>query len=113
MCDYGLHVAVTWWGEQVAKEMAILVNEKGGVILQVTQFVCLASHSARAPASHSMVRFASHSTRATAIIPPFASVLATYFLYSFSKRRNARFFAEFRFPYVVIFLSCVDSSGSS
>lgn len=28
-CDYGLHVAVTWWGDQVAKEMEILTSEKG------------------------------------------------------------------------------------
>ncbi|BFZ16261.1 hypothetical protein BsWGS_19300 [Bradybaena similaris] len=28
-CDYGLHVAVTWWGDQVAKEMEILSSEKG------------------------------------------------------------------------------------
>uniref|UniRef100_A0A0B6ZM00 dihydropyrimidinase n=1 Tax=Arion vulgaris TaxID=1028688 RepID=A0A0B6ZM00_9EUPU len=28
-CDYGLHVAVTWWGDQVAKEMEVLTAEKG------------------------------------------------------------------------------------
>ena len=28
-CDYGLHVAITSWSEQVAKEMEILTKEKG------------------------------------------------------------------------------------
>lgn len=28
-CDYGLHVGVTWWSEQVAKEMEILAKDKG------------------------------------------------------------------------------------
>ena len=28
-CDYGLHVAVTWWGENTAQEMETLVKEKG------------------------------------------------------------------------------------
>ncbi|EDO46551.1 predicted protein [Nematostella vectensis] len=28
-CDYGFHVAVTWWSEEVAEEMEILVKEKG------------------------------------------------------------------------------------
>ncbi|KAK3742135.1 hypothetical protein RRG08_008537 [Elysia crispata] len=28
-CDYGLHVAVTWWSPEVAKEMEILSAEKG------------------------------------------------------------------------------------
>lgn len=28
-CDYGLHVAVTWWSDQVSKEMEILCKEKG------------------------------------------------------------------------------------
>ena len=28
-CDYSLHVAVTWWSDQVAKEMEILSKEKG------------------------------------------------------------------------------------
>lgn len=28
-CDYSFHVAVTWWSEQVAKEMEILTQEKG------------------------------------------------------------------------------------
>ncbi|CAG5128274.1 unnamed protein product, partial [Candidula unifasciata] len=28
-CDYGLHVAVTWWSDQVAKEMEVLSSEKG------------------------------------------------------------------------------------
>ncbi|KAJ8299594.1 hypothetical protein KUTeg_023654 [Tegillarca granosa] len=28
-CDYGLHVAVTWWSDQVAKEMEILAKDKG------------------------------------------------------------------------------------
>ncbi|EGG23855.1 dihydropyrimidinase [Cavenderia fasciculata] len=27
--DYGLHVAITWWGEQVSREMEILVKERG------------------------------------------------------------------------------------
>lgn len=28
-CDYGLHVAVTWWSEKVAQEMEVLCKEKG------------------------------------------------------------------------------------
>lgn len=28
-CDYSLHVAVTWWSDQVAKEMEVLCKEKG------------------------------------------------------------------------------------
>ena len=28
-CDYGLHVAVTWWGPNTASEMETLVKEKG------------------------------------------------------------------------------------
>ena len=28
-CDYGLHVAVTWWGEQVRTDMQVLTEEKG------------------------------------------------------------------------------------
>lgn len=28
-CDYGLHVGVTWWGAQVAKDMEVLCAEKG------------------------------------------------------------------------------------
>ncbi|XP_068179653.1 dihydropyrimidinase isoform X2 [Antennarius striatus] len=28
-CDYSLHVAVTWWSDEVKKEMAILAKEKG------------------------------------------------------------------------------------
>lgn len=28
-CDYSLHVAVTWWSDQVAKEMGVLTKEKG------------------------------------------------------------------------------------
>ena len=28
-CDYGLHVGVTWWSDQVAKEMDTLCKEKG------------------------------------------------------------------------------------
>ena len=28
-CDYGLHVAVTWWSDQVAKEMETLAKENG------------------------------------------------------------------------------------
>ncbi|KAL8614303.1 hypothetical protein ACOMHN_007641 [Nucella lapillus] len=28
-CDYSLHVAVTWWGDQVAQEMETLTKEKG------------------------------------------------------------------------------------
>jgi dihydropyrimidinase len=27
--DYGFHIAVTWWGEQVANEMSILTRDKG------------------------------------------------------------------------------------
>ena len=27
--DYSLHVAVTWWSDEVSKEMEILVKEKG------------------------------------------------------------------------------------
>lgn len=28
-CDYGLHVAVTWWSDQVYKEMKTLCEERG------------------------------------------------------------------------------------
>ena len=28
-CDYSLHVCVTWWSEQVEREMETIVNEKG------------------------------------------------------------------------------------
>ena len=28
-CDYGLHVGVTWWGDQVSREMETLTKEKG------------------------------------------------------------------------------------
>ncbi|XP_005110654.1 dihydropyrimidinase [Aplysia californica] len=28
-CDYGLHVAVTWWGDQVAQEMQTLSQDRG------------------------------------------------------------------------------------
>jgi hypothetical protein len=28
-CDYGLHVAITHWDEQVAKDMETLTKEKG------------------------------------------------------------------------------------
>lgn len=28
-CDYGFHLAVTWWSDSVSKEMEILSNEKG------------------------------------------------------------------------------------
>ena len=28
-CDYSLHVAVTWWSEEVAKEMDLLVRDYG------------------------------------------------------------------------------------
>eukprot|EP00106_Octopus_bimaculoides_P005003 XP_014772445.1 PREDICTED: dihydropyrimidinase-like [Octopus bimaculoides] len=28
-CDYGLHIGVTWWDPQVAKEMDILVKDRG------------------------------------------------------------------------------------
>lgn len=28
-CDYGFHVAVTWWSEDVGKEMEVLVKERG------------------------------------------------------------------------------------
>jgi len=28
-CDYGFHVAVTWWSEQVSEEMGVLVRERG------------------------------------------------------------------------------------
>lgn len=32
-CDYGFHVAVTWWGDDTADEMEVLVKEKGSVAL--------------------------------------------------------------------------------
>ena len=28
-CDYSLHIGVTWWSEQVAEDMKVLVEEKG------------------------------------------------------------------------------------
>ena len=28
-CDYSLHVAITWWSEQVRKDMEVLVKEEG------------------------------------------------------------------------------------
>ena len=28
-CDYGLHVAVTYWNDNVAKEMEVLAKERG------------------------------------------------------------------------------------
>ena len=28
-CDYGFHVAVTWWSEEVGEEMEVLAKEKG------------------------------------------------------------------------------------
>ena len=34
-CDYSFHVAVTWWNEQVSKEMDVLVKEKGTYSLTV------------------------------------------------------------------------------
>ncbi len=30
-CDYGLHVAITHWDEQVAKDMETLSKEKGSI----------------------------------------------------------------------------------
>eukprot|EP00163_Fabomonas_tropica_P015792 TRINITY_DN28625_c0_g1_i1.p1 TRINITY_DN28625_c0_g1~~TRINITY_DN28625_c0_g1_i1.p1 ORF type:complete len:504 (-),score=181.78 TRINITY_DN28625_c0_g1_i1:134-1615(-) len=38
-CDYSLHVAVTWWSDQVAKEMEILTKEKG-----VNSFKCFMAY---------------------------------------------------------------------
>lgn len=35
-CDYSFHVAVTWWADQVAKEMEILTKEKGDVVAVCT-----------------------------------------------------------------------------
>eukprot|EP00735_Rhodelphis_limneticus_P008398 TRINITY_DN2135_c0_g1::TRINITY_DN2135_c0_g1_i1::g.12787::m.12787 TRINITY_DN2135_c0_g1::TRINITY_DN2135_c0_g1_i1::g.12787 ORF type:complete len:552 (-),score=170.83,sp/Q55DL0/DPYS_DICDI/60.91/0.0,Amidohydro_1/PF01979.15/3.1e-20,Amidohydro_4/PF13147.1/6.1e-17,Amidohydro_5/PF13594.1/1.3e-11,Amidohydro_3/PF07969.6/2.6,Amidohydro_3/PF07969.6/44,Amidohydro_3/PF07969.6/0.00048 TRINITY_DN2135_c0_g1_i1:565-2220(-) len=29
VCDYGLHAAVTWWGDQMHDEMGVLAKEKG------------------------------------------------------------------------------------
>lgn len=29
VCDYGLHVAITDWNEQISKEMEVLVKDKG------------------------------------------------------------------------------------
>jgi len=28
-CDYSFHVAITWWSDQVRREMATVVNDKG------------------------------------------------------------------------------------
>jgi len=28
-CDYSLHMAVTWWGEQVQRDMETAVRDKG------------------------------------------------------------------------------------
>ena len=28
-CDYSFHVAITWWGEEVARDMETLTKEKG------------------------------------------------------------------------------------
>lgn len=28
-CDYGFHVGITWWSEKVAKDMEVLVKDKG------------------------------------------------------------------------------------
>jgi len=29
VCDYGFHVAITWWSDQVSEEMGILARERG------------------------------------------------------------------------------------
>jgi len=28
-CDYSFHVAITWWSEQISREMETIVNQKG------------------------------------------------------------------------------------
>ncbi|XP_064635896.1 dihydropyrimidinase-like isoform X3 [Lineus longissimus] len=38
-CDYGFHVAVTWWSDEVAKEMETLCKEKG-----VNSFKCFMAY---------------------------------------------------------------------
>ncbi len=39
-CDYGLHVAITHWNEQVAKDMEILSKEKG-LIKEIYEKRCI------------------------------------------------------------------------
>lgn len=38
-CDYGLHMTISGWSEQVAQEMDLLVKEKG-VICKESSFCC-------------------------------------------------------------------------
>ncbi len=32
-CDYSLHVGVTWWSDEVQRDMKVLVEEKGKIII--------------------------------------------------------------------------------
>ena len=42
--DYSLHVAVTWWSDEVSKEMEILVKEKGhSCVTSMCVFIMLPS----------------------------------------------------------------------
>lgn len=38
-CDYAFHVGITWWSEEVAKDMEVLVKEKGEVIFYIIVFI--------------------------------------------------------------------------
>lgn len=32
-CDYALHVAVTWWNDEIGDEMETLVKDKGNKLI--------------------------------------------------------------------------------